>query len=63
VGLDVCATELDAWQIQRGEAAHGDRFRFGLAQVARGQRAVVVLAFCGVVEEHMRQFVKAREVR
>jgi len=31
-----------------GAAAHGDRFRFALAQIARGQRAVVLLAFSGV---------------
>ena len=55
--------DLDAWQAERCTAAHGDRFRLALTQIARGQRVVVVLAFCGVAEEHMRQFVKARHVR
>ena len=60
---DVCTAELDAWKPQRSAAAPGDGFRFALAQIARGQRAVVLVGLCGVAEEHMREFMKAREVR
>ena len=60
---DVSAAELDAWQIQRGAAQHGDCFRFTLLEVPRGQLAAVAVALRRVTEEHMRQFVKARRVR
>src|SRR5258706_2404407 len=61
--LDVAAAVLDTRQIKRGAAQERDCFGLTLAEAARGLLAVGLLAFRGVTEPHVRQFVKRRLVR
>ena len=61
--LDVASAVLDAGQPQGRTTEQRDGFGFAFPQAARGALAVGLLAFGGVAEQHVGEFVEPRLVR